>query len=181
MKKLFVKKNEEISLKDFRSFIDQYAKGDSLDSLSLCNEINSKWRLFVCGEDFPDQIELSIFDGKSLPKGHPPSQPGVYGIFARCTSTDYPFCFYVGISTTDIRSRLRTHLGKDIIRNYRSIFKCIERYDDIFICSSTLPDLEKKNTNRQKLELLEHCLTVLLRPRFLILAAEANSVISFCR
>jgi hypothetical protein len=139
----------------------------------LCNRIKSEWWKFVDQRNFFEPIELEEYDGTSLPPDNPPQHPGIYGIFAHLETSAFPLCFYVGISTTDVRARLRNHLGIDIRENYRSSFRCLGESDEIFICSSTVPDLglEERNRNRQKLALLEYCLTVLLRPRFLLLAA----------
>ena len=171
MKRLFVKENTKITSQEFRGFLEQFARGETLESLSLCKRIKSEWWQFVDQRSFFEPKKIEKLSGNSLPPLNPPSEPGIYGIFACLKTSDFPLCFYVGISTTDIRSRLRTHLGTDIKNNYRSSFRCLEESDEIFMCSSSVPESEKKNRTRQELELLEHCLTVLLRPRFLLLAA----------
>lgn|GEM_PF-3443184 len=170
VKKIYVKENTSLTLQEFRVFLEQFARGEKLDSL-LCNRIKSDWWNFVDQRSFFKPIKTEQLSGKCISPEMIPSQPGVYGIFIHHVTSDFPLCFYVGISTIDVRSRIKTHLGTDIKKNYRSAFGSLVNADEIFICSSTVPDLGGNNSNRQELELLEHCLTVILRPRFLLLAA----------
>jgi len=171
MKKLFVNKNIEITSQEFRVFLEQFSRGENIESISLCKNIKSKWWDFIDGRNFAQPKTIKRLNGNCLPSSNPPSKPGVYGIFASFKTSDFPQCFYVGISARDLRSRVRTHLSTDIKKNYRSAFKRLEEAEEIYICSCSVPESENKNRIRQELELLEHCLIVLLRPRFLLLAA----------
>jgi len=159
MKRLFVKENTKIASQEFTVFLEQFARGETLESLSLCKRIKSEWWQFVDQRSFFEPKVVERIDGNSLSLHKPPSKPGIYGIFARLKTSDFPLCFYAEILTTDIRSRVRTHLGRDIKENYRTSFRCLEESDENFICSSSVPESEKKNRTRQELELFEHCLT----------------------
>jgi hypothetical protein len=84
-------------------------------------------------------------------------------------------CFYVGMSTSNVRGRITRHLGNDAtdVVNYRDAFSEIKSYDEVFVCYS-LKSGEKSNYRKlkAKLELLELVITALLRPEFLGKAAS---------
>ena len=85
---------------------------------------------------------------------------GLYAIFTECG------CFYVGISTNDMRGRLITHFRKDVPKNYGKKFKELENRKEIYICCWLD---ERCNTKKAKLSLslMEGLISFKLNPEHL--------------
>ena len=113
------KENQEINIKNLDDFLREFARKKSpLTSLPLCR-IGKEWQDFA---DNDNRSELPLPEGQRLPRGNPPPKPGIYAIFARKSRSHRPLCFHVGISSNDIRGRLRTRLYKNVEENYRNAF-----------------------------------------------------------
>ena len=161
------KENQEINIKNLDDFLREFARKKSpLTSLPLCR-IGKEWQDFA---DNDNRSELPLPEGQRLPRGNPPPKPGIYAIFARKSRSHRPLCFHVGISSNDIRGRLRTRLYKNVEENYRNAFGGLCDCADIYVCSATVPaanDSDSKDVKiklKAKLELLEMCMTVVLKP-----------------
>jgi hypothetical protein len=165
------KKNQEIEMKNLDNFLREVArKKNPLTSLPLC-KMEKEWLDFVNNDN---RSELPHPGGQRLPRGNPPSKPGIYAIFARKSKSERPLCFHVGISSNDIRGRIRTRLYKDVTKDYRNIFGRLRDYADIYVCSVTIPALNNsgkaKIKLKAKLELLEMYMTVVLGSKSLFIA-----------
>jgi len=180
MIKLFVRSSgQNISPNEFREFLKEFKNRKKL-KFSLCKKLKDEWRNFVEAPDkFKDNPNVSLPNSnislpnpKCLPKGNPKSMGGIYGIFVKFQRFHKPKCFYVGVSKSDVRGRIRTHLGKDIRENYRHVFKVIKKCSEVFICCAYTHSRFK---SKAKLELLELCLSEQLRPGFLVEAAMVEN------
>ena len=149
-------------MQDLDVFLQEFVQGNNLDSLPLC-ELANEWRNFVNNNNNHNM------------QAQFPNGPGIYAIFARKTKEHKPICFHVGISSGNICGRLRKRLYNNVEDNHRGVFGWLEDCADIYICSATITTVENskeaKKRLKAKLELLEMCLTVLLRPKSLLLAA----------
>jgi hypothetical protein len=163
-------KNQEIKTHDLDNFLKAFANGTSPTSLPLC-ELAKEWMRLANN----DNNIVPLNPDKRLPRENLPAKPGIYAIFARKSKTQESVCFHVGISSSNIRSRLRTRLYNNVEGNHRGVFGWLEDCADIYICSATTTTVENskeaKKRLKAKLELLEMCLTVLLRPKSLLRAA----------
>ena len=150
-------------------FTEQLAGNHELANIPTYNDVFDGWQAFVEEPNAPTQMNMALpytrfqggmFDGLD--------HPGVYAIFERSPESERQ-CFYVGMSAKNIAGRLRTHLKKDIKKNYRRVFRKLKKASEILVCSAVLLNNNPNNigTIKEQLKLLESCLTVGLRPRFL--------------
>lgn len=173
MPKLFVQSSgQNISSKEFHEFLTEFKNIKKL-KFSICEKLKDEWLNFVeeAPDKFQDNPNVSLPNPKCLPKGNPKSMGGIYGIFVKIPYSRKPECFYVGVSRRDVRGRIRTHLGEDIRENYMHVFKELEKCSEVFICCAYTPSTPSRIKRKAELELLELCLSVQLRPRFLVDAA----------
>jgi hypothetical protein len=161
----------EISSGDLDEFLSNF---QSNRPLVLLDNIKKTWNQFLLD---PNKKPGYVTNNKSLkihdknPKG---KMSGIYAIYAKMDSEKHPICFYVGISTSCIRGRFRTHLKMGGSEKYSKAFAKLDDYDELFLCYGIIQKEETKGRFKEKLELLECCLTTSLRPRFLVLVAEAD-------
>lgn len=96
MPELFVQQSRDISPDEFQIFLKALKDGQELNSLLICKRLEEKWTDFIKNPKVnPKDVEFP--DSRCLPKGNPKGKvAGLYGIFT-------PECFYVGVSTCDIR------------------------------------------------------------------------------
>jgi len=171
---VYIAKDSKLTKTKLVRFVRQY-KNNNLRRIELITDLKTDWQRYARsgyrnGEPIQIQLPGSLeVNDKIL------SKPGVYAIFARKKPPSKKLvCFYVGISGkgNNILGRLRTHLGKDIRTNYRGKFEKLKDYQEIYICYATIskPNIIRKI--REKLELIEICLTAELRPLFKALVAE---------
>ena len=87
-------------------------------------------------------------------------------------------CFYVGVATTSIYTRLNQHLCGDISHiksrapgGKQDAYIWLSKACEVVICYAAIQHGNHEKSKR-RLEMLEHCLTGLLRPKFLILTAQ---------
>ncbi len=161
---------EPVEIRGLGLFTDEFARNHELDNITTYNDVFEKWRAFVSDPNAPTQENMDLPDThfqrgifRSL------DHPGVYGIFARWPR-GHRKCFYVGMSsetTTTVHGRIQRHLHGDIAENYGEVFQYLGDAREIFLCSAVLPNSNLSETIKEQLRLLESCLTVGLRPRFL--------------
>jgi hypothetical protein len=170
MTRHYFKENQEIKTHDLNNFLKAFANRTALTSLPLC-ELAKEWMRFANN----DNNKVLLKQGERLPKGNPPAKPGIYAIFSRKSKAQESVCFHVGISSSNIRGRLRTRLYDNVEGDHRGVFGWLEDCAGIYICPATITTVENskeaKKRLKAKLELLEMCLTVLLRPKSLLRAA----------
>lgn len=158
---------EEIDLtKEFERFIRQFCNMRKLSVIDLLSK-----KLYKLAARRPEQV-----DGNNLPRGKPSTgHSGVYAIFVRHRRNTPLKCFYVGMSNSDIRGRIRTHITIDVEKKYGQShgnnFADLKKCNRVIVCwvIVNLNGLaESKKTKQRLLELLESCLSVSLRPQFMI-------------
>ena len=119
MKNVYVN-GQEMNLEEVSEFLIEF-DNEQEEKPKLPLRLIRNWSNFVSTPSAPNKA-CNLTD-YSLPKGMPKGKlSGVYSIFVKNTNTS-PRCFYVGMSTTDVRGRLRTHLKKDIDEKYRGAFR----------------------------------------------------------
>jgi hypothetical protein len=134
-----------------------------LEELVLCKRIAEVWSAFVSNADAPElNVELPMHRRVFLPK-RPPEESGVYAIFCDGHRGERS-CFYVGMSASNhVRRRLQTHLGKDVLYDWAGAFAQLRERPRLWLCTAVVPDWQRNEPDRQRLKLLEACLTVHLR------------------
>lgn len=163
---LYVMDHDEFSFRDrdLEGFVRQYHDGRlPFEELELCKSIAEKWREFVRERHVPTRRSVTLPLGRGvLPEGNPPKKPGVYAIFCgRNGCRQRPF-FHVGMSTDEVRKRLRTRLDKNVREDYR-VFGRLCECSRLWVCYSVVSDCQNGTVDRHKLELLETCLRVYLQ------------------
>ena len=97
-----------------------------------------------------------------------PKKPGVYAVFITAKNAESKECFYVGMSASNVHGRIVRHLRnntKDKYRGWEEILK--RKYVTRQVCYAEVKPGRDRDATRQALELLEACLTVKLRPKYL--------------
>jgi hypothetical protein len=170
---VYIAKDSKLTKTKLVHFIRQY-KDNNLRRIELIADLKIEWQKYaISGYRNGEPIQIQLPSGRGLTKSEIPDKPGVYAIFARKNpQSKIPICFYVGISTDGhaTRGRIIQHLRGDIDQKYREQFqKLKEDYSEIYICYATIskPNIIRKM--REKLELIEICLTASLKPLFLAL------------
>jgi hypothetical protein len=147
MSKLYINVETKVELDEYEEFLEQFTQEVDLYELALLKKLSDDWRGFVDERRSSiianEMIKIDLPNGSCLPKNCPPSKPGVYSIFVNNKRFITPICFYVGISTKDIRSRVRTHLYNDIKNDYRKSFKWLKECSEIFLCYSGISEIKK--------------------------------------
>ena len=170
-----------LAVEELQHFLGQFAAKRRGVEPRLVAKLGTAWQEFADKPSTTKYVECLPKSGpwSELERDHyPPEEPGIYGIFAAHCSTTKPVCFYLGISAVNVRARLWTHLGKDLVPkkgspDYYPLFKWLLGCRRIFICYSTVPPLAelrgKMTAGRARRALipLEVCLTATLRPLFL--------------
>jgi len=165
MTKLYIMDPEAVqfTLEDLDDFVKQFHERKSLEKLTLCKSIVEKWRLFAKSTG-KVTIEVALpLRERAFPRGTPPGRSGVYAIFYRQNEGYQRACFYVGMTTRNVRERLRIHLGKDVKEKYAGTFNKLSKCSQLWLCTATVSDWQNGTAIKQKLRLLEACLTVHLR------------------
>ena len=167
---IYVAQDTAISQCEFKKFFKQYSQHTTLDKIDLCRRLNTDWSQH---RDSPKRVPntpytVNLPTGEGLRERILRKDKGVYAIFAKHNSEKKLTCFYVGISEKDVCQRLVIHLREDIKKNYRNAFKSLKRASEILICYGTINSAKSKS----QLELLERCMTVKLRPDFLLQTAK---------
>lgn len=171
--KLYIKHGESISLKEDQKFYKKFPEKLLSDALSLYKEIWKDWKKNINSEKGNCKI-VTLPDSRCLPRKKPKGgKGGVYSIYG--IKQDDIECYYVGISISDVRARLRTHLDLDIRKNYRDVFNKIKNYEELYIFYNLLDSDYNKNYIKTILELIESCLTIILQPKFLSLANSKDA------
>lgn len=171
---IYVAPATSISEREFAVFIRQYSKRVPLHEIKLCSRLTSEWAENVeRTASLPNRYEVPLPTSRHLRKYVPPGKQGLYAMYVRFNPRATFKCFYVGMSEFDTHYRLALHLHKDIAEPYTPGFGQLKQATDIVICHSITQLAESGgNTTRSRLRLLEECMTVLLRPSFLVLAAQ---------
>lgn len=170
MANIYVFESQKITEEEFDIFLEQFARGEQTDSLTLSQRLKKEWWMFVDSRKSKESVmNVKLPFANCLKKD--PKEPGIYAIFGKHPNSIFPQCFYTGISDSNVRSRISHHLTVDIRINYRNKFHWIKECTDVFLCYAPILKPNSEEGLMLKLELLEHCLTVELRPWFLISCA----------
>ncbi len=168
MADLYVQNPEAMTftVQDLHGFVRQFRSHVQFERRTLCRRIAHQWSEFVENRDAsPDRehIQLPSY-GRVLLSGRPPGKKsGVYAIF-RQDARNPPSCFYVGMSASDVRGRLRTHIGRDTDAVHEwADFGQLRRCGRLWLCTAIVSDWQRNEQEKQMLRLLEACLTVELR------------------
>lgn len=177
MTNIFVGADLPISSASFQKFMDDFSCRVPLASISLIQQITNHWLINRPPiSSVTDTLPSAAFQ-KLVP-----NTSGVYAFFVKCPtlSSDKWFCYYVGMADqSSIRDRMVMHLRNDIRKDYRGCFHQLSECTDVYICTATVP---ATNQFKEKLVLLEQCLTVELRPVFLLCTAGLNlTTLKSCR
>ena len=171
MTRRFFRANQEITIQSIDNLLCEFSRSKNLNSL-LLGKIANEWLRFANNNN--NNI-LPLPEAQRLPIGNPPAKPGIYAIFAQKNKTQAPVCFHVGISSNNVRNRLKIRLYDNVEDNYREVFGWLDTCVYIHICSATVTttqtSAEAKKQLKAKLALLEIYLTALLKPKSLLLAA----------
>jgi hypothetical protein len=170
---IHISKNSPIKTKEFDNFLSEFSKGKPLNSIKLCNRIKNDW-IVTNNREWAKVYLSELPSGTGLRKNIP-AKLGIYAIYGRHPSNkkDGIKCFYVGVSSNEnggISQRIIQHLHGDIVKNYGSCFTWLKECTEVYIFYSTL-DYPTNNIMR-KLEILESCLNICLRPKFISDAAS---------
>lgn len=170
MANIYVFESNKITEEEFDIFLEQFARGEPTGSLTLSQRLKNEWWKFVDSRKTNEIVmNVELPYSKCLEKD--PKEPGIYGIFGKHPNSIFPQCFYAGISVSDVRNRVSHHLTIDVKINYRNNYHWIKECSDIFLCYAPMLKSNNEKGLKLKLELLEHCLTVELRPWFIISCA----------
>jgi hypothetical protein len=159
--------------KEFERFLREFAAREPVKELSLCRHLATESN--KCAKN---QAGAECYEPNLPRKGIEERAVGVYCIYAKQKNRAAFECFYVGISESNIYSRVYQHLRGDIRdkdteydRGKRNAYVWLENAVEVVICYATIQGGDNRVV-RRRLRLLEASLTVLLRPKFLILASE---------
>ena len=173
MAKLFVSK-QGVTV-NLGMFLSEFTQGRrKLTNKGL--QLLSQWEDSIKQEGgFEEPTDVSLPQGGRGLLGSMPNAPGVYTIYGKGGRRSSGECFYVGMSTSNIRGRIQTHLRDDAKENnkrspkrWRNKFHMVSKYKRLFICYAECT--KGKPTGEafaQSLELLEMFLTVSLKPKLL--------------
>lgn len=165
MTKLYVMDSAvaQFTVRDLNRFVAQFRnRRIPLEELSLFKSIVKKWVDFAEGTSEPT-AEVTFEPRQRLfPRGTPPHRPGVYAIFCCRGRGNQRPCFYVGMSASSLRRRLRRHLGGRVRINYAGTFGRLRRCTGVWVCTAVMSG-QQNDATKQKLKTLEACLTVDLR------------------
>ncbi len=158
-----------VSRFDFKTFLEQYLRGPTLD---LVSRLTEDWNQRVGNAAGMSIRSIALPATRTALAGlyaDAHRRSGVYAMYVKHPSQSPTvwICFYVGISGKDARGRIVQHHGRDVEANYRRWFGFLGECSDVLTCYATI---EGPATPKGQLELLEHCLTANLRPWFLALA-----------
>ncbi len=150
MANIFVYQSQRISEEEFDVFLEQFARGEPTESLTLSQRLKKEWWNFVDSRKSKESLmNVDLPCGKYLSKD--PKEPGVYAIFGKHPESIFPQCFYAGISVSNVRDRVTHHLTVDVRNNYRGKFNWIKECSDVFLCYA--PMLKSNNEEGLKLVL----------------------------
>jgi hypothetical protein len=132
--------------------------------------------------DYPDSAtscyDIELPSAKYLREYMGPEKlGGVYCIYARHKNMASSECFYVGVAQSCIYDQLNQHLCGDIRDKGRygpgkqKAYTWFSEPVEVVICYAVIQHGNNEKS-KSRLELLEDCLTVMLRPKYLILTAQ---------
>jgi hypothetical protein len=171
MTQIYIAPEIIISNKEFDFFLKQFITRKPLNKIKLCTKLAKQWSNDAENRAHLPSYPVTLPSAKHLSEHVPKEKQGLYAIYAKFDSIELPECFYIGISKKNIYARLVQHLRGDIVKDCRDAFDRLREALEIVICYSTTKLDEEKAKN--KLMLLEACMTVWLRPSFLGSAATS--------
>jgi hypothetical protein len=168
MTQIYIAPLTSISSEEFDLFLWQFIQRRPLNKIKLCNKLETQWSNAIKNRALlSDSYSITLPSVRHLRKYLPMKKQGLYAIYAKFKSGASPICFYAGISPKKrIYERIAQHLYGDVRKNYGVAFKQLKKALEIVICYGIIK-LAKEKANRH-LMLLEDCMTVLLRPCFLV-------------